>query len=144
MRSEFAVPADLDPVTRHPKAAKPMELAGIPIRLKNTFEPDHPGTLIKEVNHMELRDKVRGVALDRAQSATVVLSLIQDIEEDAIAAGRADLCALARPHLADPAWTLHAAAEQGVKDIVWPKQYVGGKVQLERNLVRVAQLALDA
>jgi anthraniloyl-CoA monooxygenase len=61
-----------------------------------------------------------------------------------IAAGRADLCALARPHLADPAWTLHAAAEQGVKDIVWPKQYVGGKVQLERNLERAAQLALIA
>ena len=61
-----------------------------------------------------------------------------------IAAGRADLCALARPHLADPAWTLHAAAEQGVKDIVWPKQYQGGKVQLERNLERAAQLALVA
>jgi len=30
----------------HPKAAKPMEMAGIPIRLKNTFEPDHPGTLV--------------------------------------------------------------------------------------------------
>jgi aspartate kinase len=30
----------------HPKAAKPMELANIAIRLKNTFEPDHPGTLI--------------------------------------------------------------------------------------------------
>jgi aspartate kinase len=30
----------------HPKAAKPMELAGIAIRLKNTFEPDHPGTLV--------------------------------------------------------------------------------------------------
>ena len=61
-----------------------------------------------------------------------------------IAAGRADLCARARPHLADPAWTLHAAAEQGVKDIVWPKQYQGGKVQLERNLERAAQLALVA
>jgi anthraniloyl-CoA monooxygenase len=61
-----------------------------------------------------------------------------------IAAGRADLCALARPHLADPAWTLHAAAEQGVKDVIWPKQYVGGKVQLERNLERAGQLALNA
>ena len=61
-----------------------------------------------------------------------------------IAAGRADLCALARPHLADPAWTLHAAAEQGVKDIFWPKPYQGGKVQLERNLERAAQLALNA
>jgi len=61
-----------------------------------------------------------------------------------IAAGRADLCALARPHLADPAWTLHAAAEQGYFDIAWPKQYVGGKVQLERNLERAAQLAMNA
>jgi len=61
-----------------------------------------------------------------------------------IAAGRADLCALARPHLADPAWTLHAAAEQGVKDVFWPKPYQGGKIQLERNLERAAQLALVA
>lgn len=61
-----------------------------------------------------------------------------------IAAGRADLCALARPHLADPAWTLHAAAEQGYADIAWPKQYLGGKIQLERNLERAGQLALNA
>ena len=61
-----------------------------------------------------------------------------------IAAGRADLCALARPHLADPAWTLHAAAEQGYADVAWPKQYVGGKIQLERNLERAGQLALNA
>ena len=61
-----------------------------------------------------------------------------------IAAGRADLCALARPHLADPVWTLHAAAEQGVKDVFWPRPYQGGKVQLERNLERAAQLALVA
>ena len=40
-----------------------------------------------------------------------------------IAAGRADLCAIARPHLADPAWTLHEAAKIGLTDIAWPKQY---------------------
>jgi anthraniloyl-CoA monooxygenase len=61
-----------------------------------------------------------------------------------VAAGRADLCALARPHLADPAWTLHAAAEQGYTQVRWPKQYIGGKVQLERNLERAGQLALNA
>ncbi|MFL5264298.1 MAG: aspartate kinase [Anaeromyxobacteraceae bacterium] len=38
--------ADVGMEAIHPKAAKPMELAGIGIRLKNTFEPDHPGTLI--------------------------------------------------------------------------------------------------
>ena len=42
-----------------------------------------------------------------------------------ILAGRADLCALARPHLWDPHWTLHAAAEQGV-DIHWIPQYRSG------------------
>ena len=38
--------ADVGMEAIHPKAAKPIEMAGIPIRLKNTFEPDHPGTLI--------------------------------------------------------------------------------------------------
>jgi anthraniloyl-CoA monooxygenase len=61
-----------------------------------------------------------------------------------IAAGRADLCALARQHLADPYWTLHAAAELGYKGVVWPKQYYPGRLQLERNLDRAAQLALNA
>jgi anthraniloyl-CoA monooxygenase len=56
-------------------------------------------------------------------------------------AGRADLCALARPHLADPYWTLHAAAELGWHDIAWPPQYLQGKAQLERNLARAAQMA---
>jgi len=61
-----------------------------------------------------------------------------------VAAGRADLCALARPHLADPAWTLHAAAQQGFQEAAWPPQYLNGKEQLERNLARAAQLALNA
>jgi anthraniloyl-CoA monooxygenase len=56
-------------------------------------------------------------------------------------AGRADLCALARPHLADPYWTLHAAAQQGYADVAWPPQYLSGKAQLERNLARAAQRA---
>ncbi|WP_329233947.1 bifunctional salicylyl-CoA 5-hydroxylase/oxidoreductase [Streptomyces sp. NBC_00111] len=43
-------------------------------------------------------------------------------------AGRADLCALARPHLYDPHWTLHAAAEQGYAGpgVSWPLPYRAG------------------
>ncbi|MCH8126901.1 bifunctional salicylyl-CoA 5-hydroxylase/oxidoreductase [candidate division KSB1 bacterium] len=48
-----------------------------------------------------------------------------------IAAGRADLCLLARPHLWDPFWTLRAAAQLGYEDIKWPDQYLSGKQQLE-------------
>ena len=55
-----------------------------------------------------------------------------------IAAGRADLCALARPHLSDPFWTLHAAAELGHTNQPWPPQYLAGKRQLERELSRKA------
>ncbi|HKM45132.1 MAG TPA: aspartate kinase [Dysgonamonadaceae bacterium] len=38
--------ADIGMEAIHPKAAKPLELANINIRIKNTFEPEHPGTLI--------------------------------------------------------------------------------------------------
>jgi anthraniloyl-CoA monooxygenase len=57
-----------------------------------------------------------------------------------IAAGRADLCAIARPHLANAAWTLQAAAEQGYEAQWWPKPYLSAKGQLERNIARAAQL----
>jgi anthraniloyl-CoA monooxygenase len=57
-----------------------------------------------------------------------------------IAAGRADLCALGRPHLADPHWTLHAAAQLGWTEQPWPNQYLSGKGQLERNLKRQQEM----
>jgi anthraniloyl-CoA monooxygenase len=47
-------------------------------------------------------------------------------------AGRADLCCLARPHLADPYWTLHAAAQLGYRGETWPKPYLAGRDQLYR------------
>ena len=51
--------ADIGMEAIHPKASKPMEVAGINIRIKNTFEPDHPGTLISkdyigEVSRVEI------------------------------------------------------------------------------------------
>jgi anthraniloyl-CoA monooxygenase len=51
-----------------------------------------------------------------------------------IAAGRADLCAVARPHLADPAWTLQEAAKLQQRSILWPRQYWSGRDQLYREL----------
>ena len=47
-------------------------------------------------------------------------------------AGRADLVCLARPHLADPYWTLHAAAGLGYEGATWPKPYLAGRDQLHR------------
>lgn len=47
-------------------------------------------------------------------------------------AGRADLVCLARPHLADPYWTLHAAMQINDREESWPDPYRGGRDQLLR------------
>ncbi|MDP9089218.1 MAG: bifunctional salicylyl-CoA 5-hydroxylase/oxidoreductase [Pseudomonadota bacterium] len=55
-----------------------------------------------------------------------------------IAAGRADLCAIARPHLAHASWTLSQAAAQGFTEQWWPEPYRSAKAQLERAAERAA------
>ncbi len=58
-----------------------------------------------------------------------------------IASGRADLCALARPHLADPAWTLHETAALQSRQVEWPRQYLAGRDQLYREVGKLQQAA---
>jgi anthraniloyl-CoA monooxygenase len=53
-----------------------------------------------------------------------------------LAAGRADLVALARPHLTDPNFTIRAAAWYGVEGVAFPPQYFMGRDALYRNLKR--------
>ena len=57
-----------------------------------------------------------------------------------LAAGRADLVAIARPHLVDPMWTLRAAAAQGYRGQWVPPPYLGGQAQLARNLQREQEM----
>jgi anthraniloyl-CoA monooxygenase len=73
---------------------------------------------------------------------TIAVGNITDAEQvnAIIAAGRADLCALGRPHLADPYWTLHAAAALGYAGQHWPSQYLTARRQLERNLAKARQI----
>ena len=69
---------------------------------------------------------------------TIAVGNITDADQvnSIIAAGRADLVAIGRPHLADPHWTLHAAAQLGWTGMPWPPQYHLGRVQLERAIER--------
>ena len=63
--------------------------------------------------------------------ATVAVGNIQDWDQvnTIVASGRADLCALARPHLVDPHFTLRAALEQGYTGpgVSWPRQYLAAR-----------------
>ncbi|HEX2013174.1 MAG TPA: bifunctional salicylyl-CoA 5-hydroxylase/oxidoreductase, partial [Roseateles sp.] len=78
---------------------------------------------------------------NRVGIATIAVGAISEADHvnSIIAAGRADLCAIARPHLANPAWTLSEAARIGYlggPGLDWPVQYQAGKMQLEREFER--------
>jgi len=78
-------------------------------------------------------DRIR----NEAKVATMAVGAITTADQmnTIVAAGRADLVALGRPHLADPAFTLRAAAWYQA-DIAQPKQYLAGKSQIFRNSER--------
>lgn len=84
-------------------------------------------------------DRIR----NEAGIATIAVGAISEADHvnSIIAAGRADLCAIARPHLANPAWSLLEAAKVGYYDLQWPLQYRSAKTQLERNLEREKAMA---
>ena len=72
---------------------------------------------------------------------TMAVGAISEVDHvnSIIAAGRADLCAIARPHLADPAWTLHEAARLQSRHVDWPKPYLSGRDQLYREIYKQNQ-----
>jgi len=87
-------------------------------------------------------DRIR----QEAGIATIAVGAISEADHvnSIISAGRADLCAVARPHLANPAWTLTEAAKIGYTAVAWPKQYVSGKAQMEAIFQREKAQAATA
>ncbi len=78
---------------------------------------------------------------------TIAVGNIYEVDHvnSIVAAGRADLVALGRPHLADPNWTLRAAAQEGYHGIGVnpPKQYATGLAQFEILAHRQSESPLD-
>ena len=79
-------------------------------------------------------DRIR----QEAGIATIAVGAITDADQanGIIASGRADLVAIGRPHLTNPAWTLMEAAKYGYAGATWPVQYLAGKSQLDRLIER--------
>jgi anthraniloyl-CoA monooxygenase len=86
-------------------------------------------------------DRIR----NEARIATMAVGNIYEPDHvnSILMAGRADLVCLARPHLADPYWTLHAAVALGDEQCPWPLPYLAGRDQIRRLRVR-AEPAQDA
>ena len=71
--------------------------------------------------------------LVRLDAAFVAWLRGADVElHNRLMAGRADLVCLARPHLANPYWMLHAAADANERSVAWPKPYWPGRDQMVR------------
>ncbi|NYE24620.1 bifunctional salicylyl-CoA 5-hydroxylase/oxidoreductase [Pigmentiphaga litoralis] len=79
-------------------------------------------------------DRVR----NEAHVPTMAVGAITEADQvnGIIASGRADLCAISRPHLADPSWLLQQMARLGYEQLDWPKPYMVAKDQLERSAKR--------
>ncbi len=75
-------------------------------------------------------DRIR----NRAHIATMAVGNIYEPDHvnSILMAGRADLVCLARPHLANPYWTLHAAAALNDEETFWPLPYHAGRDQMRR------------
>ncbi|MEO5577800.1 MAG: bifunctional salicylyl-CoA 5-hydroxylase/oxidoreductase [Sphingomicrobium sp.] len=87
-------------------------------------------------------DKIR----NEAKLATMAVGNITEADQAnaILASGRADLVALARPHLVDPSWTLRAAAAADYRDVFVPPPYFAGMAQLARTLQREAEIQAAA
>nr|WP_256672018.1 bifunctional salicylyl-CoA 5-hydroxylase/oxidoreductase [Pseudomonas sp. phDV1] len=77
-------------------------------------------------------DRVR----NEAGIPTIAVGAISDVDQvnGIIASGRADLCAISRPYLAEPTWFLRELARLGWDSTHWPQAYLWGKDALERSL----------
>ena len=83
-------------------------------------------------------DRIR----NEAGLATIAVGNITEADQvnGILLAGRADLVALARPHLADPYWTLHAAVKAGDDKVFWPNPYLNGRDQALRLQARAQEV----
>ena len=79
--------------------------------------------------------EVDGLGLGARLHADLAVGAIQgaDHANTILAAGRADLCALARPHLVDPHLTLAASIEYDVPEHPWPVQYLAARPRTSRS-----------
>jgi anthraniloyl-CoA monooxygenase len=77
--------------------------------------------------------------------ATIAVGGIASVDDvnTILLAGRADLVALARPHLVDPYWTLNAAIDAQYRGHTWPRQYLQGQTARRRDQSAVAARERD-
>jgi aspartate kinase len=122
--------ADVGMEAIHPKAAKPMELAGIPIRLKNTFEPDHPGTLIT-------KDYVGEKARIEVIAGTPKVTIVEIHDPNMVGTVGFDLGLLEIFRKYGISYILKATNANSITHVVWDKSVTPAFVEELENAYEV-------
>ncbi len=116
----------------------------IDVSTGQTLPQDQVNPVFGRMFQTPMSDRIR----NEARVATMAVGNIYETDHvnSILAAGRADLVLLARPHLMDPGWTIRSAAELEYHGdaVTIPKQYMTAFTQLEANLKRAADMALNA
>ncbi len=129
--------ADVGMEAIHPKAAKPMELAGISIRLKNTFEPDHPGTLITKA-YVGTQARIEVIA----GSAKVSAVEIHDPSMVGTVGFDLGVMEIFRKH--GISYILKATNANSITHVVWEKSVTSGFVEELENTYEVVTVVPSA
>jgi aspartate kinase len=130
--------ADIGMEAIHPKASKPLEVAGINIRLKNTFEPEHPGTLIS-------RDFVSENGKVQIVTGTDKVTAIEVHDPLMVGESGFDLGIMDILHKYRVSYILKSTSANSITQVIWEKDYTP---ELENDLkakysqINVAQCAI--
>lgn len=126
--------ADLGMEAIHPHAAKPLELANINIRIKNTFEPEHPGTLISR-DYISPQPRVEIVSGTRTVIAVEV--------HDPMMVGEVgfDLGIMQHLHKHNVSYIMKSTNANSITFVVWESKKSENLIQeLASNYYRVTTL----
>ena len=115
----------------------------IDVSAGQTVPADKSNPVYGRMFQTPMSDRIR----NEAKVATMAVGNIYETDHvnSILAAGRADLVLLARPHLMDPNWTIRSAAELEYHGdaVTVPKQYITAYTQLETTLKRAAEMAVN-
>lgn len=119
--------ADIGMEAIHPKASKPLEVAGINIRIKNTFEPLHPGTLISK----DYRGEVSKVEII---SGTDQVTAVEVHDPFMVGQVGYDMNLMKVMHRYQISYILKATNANSITMVIWDRDLVEGLVTELRGL----------
>ncbi|MDQ4141977.1 MAG: aspartate kinase [Bacteroidota bacterium] len=114
--------ADVGMEAIHPKASKPLEINGINLRIKNTFEPDHPGTLIT-------RDYVwpnKRVEVITGTNKVIILDIYDPLMVGTVGS---DFAVMQEFHKFNISYIFKATSANSISMVIWEKDYKSELVQ---------------